>query len=779
MSGRGGTFFTVSGLMLLAYLWLRQSCPLCKRCAPAAAAPAAGPALLRPPASQQQRGAASAAKPEREDEAPPPGEASSSGADAGGAAAEEPSKERQEQDLVVESLDAVEDKLAHRRESLTIRRSAAAEARNFLGQVRSVAVGAFFWLVAIPARIRALARMSREDWASWRRELWEHAKDEGRHYWTGTKLLFFEIRISFRHLGKVLQGRTLTRRERQQLTRTTADVFRMVPFTIFLVVPLMEFLLPVAVKMFPNMLPSTFKTELQEKEKMKRLLQVKLEAAAFLQDTVAEMAREMEERGGAAAAAGAASGGGHAQDLRAFMAQIRRGGAVTNDQIARFAPLFNDEFTLDNLPRAYLVAMARFAGLRAYGTNMALRDDLREHLQRLKEDDLLIQKEGLSELTGEELRQACRARGMRAAFGPEAVVYMRSQLAEWLDLSLKRNLPSSLILLSKAFRLTPMSPRRPATATTAEEETLEGMRDTLENLPEEVVEVVAQSLDTDAKESAKLEDLQRQEMLIEREAQEQEQEEAEAEAEAAELAERAEPAPEEDLLAKEPAMAATVAAAAAAAAPAAPAPLTEEQKQRKIAAVTSALAVLASGSSISQERARFADLVRTEIGSFNARLAEQGGTQLTFSQGQLKAKGEKAGEAKDSKASQAREALSQSVTKVIRRLDEELDKVDDRVGDSLKLIDRDQDGIVTREEIEGALGYLREELGEGELSEFLGRLRQSDEPNEVSGFSVESLLELAEEEKEKGAAGAKGEKKGEKGGWIPPILRSTKNGGKN
>ena len=41
MSGRGGTFFTVSGLVLLAYIWMRQSCPVCKRCAPAAAAPAA------------------------------------------------------------------------------------------------------------------------------------------------------------------------------------------------------------------------------------------------------------------------------------------------------------------------------------------------------------------------------------------------------------------------------------------------------------------------------------------------------------------------------------------------------------------------------------------------------------------------------------------------------------------------------------------------------------------------------------------------------------------
>ena len=210
-----------------------------------------------------------------------------------------------------------------------------------------------------------------------------------------------------------------------------------------------------------------------------------------------------------------------------------------------------------------------------------------------------------------------------------------------------------------------------------------------------------------------------------------------------------------------------------------PASLTVEQRQRKIAAVTSALAVLASGSSISEERARFADLVRTEIGTFNARLAEQGGTQLTFSQGQLRTgsggsstrSGDPVGQ-KDTKDVQAREALSQRVTKVLRLLDEELDKVDDRVGDSLKLIDRDQDGIVTREEIEGALGYLREEFGEAELTEFLGRLRQSDEPNEVSGFSVESLLELARSEALAAKAGSGGASESRGGsGWVPPILR--------
>lgn len=43
-----------------------------------------------------------------------------------------------------------------------------------------------------------------------------------------------------------------------QLRRTTQDLLRLVPFSVFIVVPFMELLLPVAIKLFPNMLPSTF-----------------------------------------------------------------------------------------------------------------------------------------------------------------------------------------------------------------------------------------------------------------------------------------------------------------------------------------------------------------------------------------------------------------------------------------------------------------------------------------------------------------------------------------
>ena len=63
---------------------------------------------------------------------------------------------------------------------------------------------------------------------------------------------------------------------------------------------------------------------------------------------------------------------------------------------------------------------------------------LRAHLEQIKRDDRMIKSEGLEALSEDELRQACRARGMRAPFGEGAVAFMRKQLKEWLDLSLNR-----------------------------------------------------------------------------------------------------------------------------------------------------------------------------------------------------------------------------------------------------------------------------------------------------------------------------------------------------
>lgn len=54
-------------------------------------------------------------------------------------------------------------------------------------------------------------------------------------------------------------------------------------------------------------------------------------------------------------------------------------------------------------------------------------------------DDRVVKEEGLDNLTDDELRSACRARGMRTPYGEGAVLFMRKQLQEWLDLSLNRS----------------------------------------------------------------------------------------------------------------------------------------------------------------------------------------------------------------------------------------------------------------------------------------------------------------------------------------------------
>lgn len=88
--------------------------------------------------------------------------------------------------------------------------------------------------------------------------MWSHLRAELEHYYLGFRLFFLECRTATSLVTRMAQGYELSRRERKQLVRTTGDVFRMVPFVIFIVVPFMEFLLPVVVSYFPGMLPSTF-----------------------------------------------------------------------------------------------------------------------------------------------------------------------------------------------------------------------------------------------------------------------------------------------------------------------------------------------------------------------------------------------------------------------------------------------------------------------------------------------------------------------------------------
>ncbi|KAL4325202.1 hypothetical protein GQ457_11G005610 [Hibiscus cannabinus] len=562
-------------------------------------------------------------------------------------------------------------------------------------------------ILGIGPALRAVASMSREDWAKKLHYWKDEFKSTMQHYWLGTKLLWADVRISSRLLVKLANGKGLSRRERQQLTRTTADIFRLVPFAVFIIVPFMELLLPVFLKLFPNMLPSTFQDKMKEQEALKRRLNARIEYAKFLQDTVKEMAKEIQNtRSGDIKKT--------AEDLDEFMNKVRTGAGVSNDEILGFAKLFNDELTLDNISRPRLVNLCKYMGISPYGTDAYLRYMLRRRLQEIKSDDKMIQAEGVESLSEAELQQACRERGI---LGSLSVEEMRQQLRDWLDLSLNHSLPSSLLILSRAFTVSGKVRRE------------EAVQATLSSLPDEVVDTVGvtalPSEDSVSERRRKLEFLEMQEELIKEEEEEEEEQSKLKES----INKQKDVALEEMAVStakdrQELAKAKTL------------------EKHEQLCELSRALAVLASASSVSWEREEFLRLVKKEVEMYNSMVEKEG----TEDEEEAKKAYQAAREHSDYTAQKAisdkvSSRLIDRVDAMLQKLEKEIDDVDAKIGDRWRLLDRDYDGKVTPEEVANAAMYLKDTLGKEGIQELINNLSIDQEGK----ILVEDLIKLGGE----------------------------------
>nr|XP_014085692.1 mitochondrial proton/calcium exchanger protein [Bactrocera oleae]XP_014085693.1 mitochondrial proton/calcium exchanger protein [Bactrocera oleae]XP_014085694.1 mitochondrial proton/calcium exchanger protein [Bactrocera oleae]XP_014085695.1 mitochondrial proton/calcium exchanger protein [Bactrocera oleae]XP_036231068.1 mitochondrial proton/calcium exchanger protein [Bactrocera oleae]XP_036231069.1 mitochondrial proton/calcium exchanger protein [Bactrocera oleae]XP_036231070.1 mitochondrial len=344
------------------------------------------------------------------------------------------------------------------------------------------------------------------------------------HYYHGFRLLFIDINISRKLLWRILNGKTLTRRENKLLLRTTSDLFRLIPFSVFLIVPFMELLLPFFIRFFPGMLPSTFQTAKDREDKLKQSLQVRLEMAKFLQKTLDEMAVQHKDHRSE-----------DAKQFAEFFEKIKDPKEhVPIEEIIKFAKRFEDEVTLDSLSREQLAALCRVLELNTMGTSNLLRFQLRVKLRSLAADDRVIAREGVDALDLFELQQACKARGMRA-YGLTSEK-LRSQLQEWIDLSLNEKVPPTLLLLSRALLISD------ETATTHK------LVETIRVLPEAVATKTKEKI---GESEGKIDNKTKIEVLKEEERKIREEREEEREAEKAKLEEEKAKANEE-LLSKVP-----------------------------------------------------------------------------------------------------------------------------------------------------------------------------------------------------------------------------------
>ncbi|KAL5001202.1 LETM1-like protein-domain-containing protein [Aspergillus recurvatus] len=326
-------------------------------------------------------------------------------------------------------------------------------------------------------------------------------KKEIQHYWDGTKLLATEVRISSRLALKMAGGYELSRREHRQLKRTVTDLGRLIPFSMFVIIPFAELLLPIALKLFPNLLPSTYEGKSAREKKALSLSSTRKEVSTFLKNT-------LKESGLPVTAASVKN-----EEFAEFFKKIRSTGETPSaEDVIKVCKIFKDDLTLDNLSRPQLVGICKYMNLNTFGTDAMLRYNIRHRMRQIKRDDRAIFYEGVDSLSVPELQMACASRGIRTHGVSPA--RLRDDIAQWLDLRLKQGVPSTLLVLSNAYVYAQGGKEAEMSSQ------IESLQAVLSSIPEELfheIELEVHNAEGAATNKQRLEVIKEQQELIEEE----------------------------------------------------------------------------------------------------------------------------------------------------------------------------------------------------------------------------------------------------------------------
>ncbi|CAM39955.1 conserved hypothetical protein [Leishmania braziliensis MHOM/BR/75/M2904] len=263
-----------------------------------------------------------------------------------------------------------------------------------------------------------------------------------RHVYHGFRLFFINTRLAWKYSRQLKKGVALTRRERLLLESSTKDLLRLVPFSFFIVVPFAELLLPVALKMFPGLIPSTFESESQGRNRLygdaMKTLRARQRAMDYLSATaLATFDKEQQE-----------------VIRRAVM-----GDSIAPKDIRLVAPYFdrNGPLSVFKVPDNIVIGLGRSVGVyKWYHTLLPtrvlspiMRRSIIRRYHEAREDDRLIRLEGLDGMSNDELVKANQTRGMRWTEGTET---LRVQLEWWNSLAQDGSVPYNTLWWIKPTR---------------------------------------------------------------------------------------------------------------------------------------------------------------------------------------------------------------------------------------------------------------------------------------------------------------------------------------
>ncbi|KAJ3313718.1 hypothetical protein HDU76_002583, partial [Blyttiomyces sp. JEL0837] len=313
---------------------------------------------------------------------------------------------------------------------------------------------------------------------------------------------------------------------------------------------------------------------------------------------------------------------------------------------------------------------------------------------------------------------------------------LKSELSQWLELHLKYQVPSTLLILSRAFTI---SEKIPASADEALKGSAEALQATLSALPDQVVneaQLKISEVAGTATYQQKLNVLQQQEELI---ADELEQEAAQAAAKKV-IAEATAPPPTptpspttetkpSDSTATSPSAStsagapATGGATGIAAAQATATPIGDDISQTQLKQIGEAIKIMAADSAVADVKQKLEGL-KEERKEYKEDIDEL--ALLTQKQ-----------------PPKVTTTVSNRVDKMIAKIESELKKYDTEVGSKLNLIKPDESGRLTVEELETALKVIRDNPGDDRIKKIVRRL-DTDGDGVVSLPEILSIVEAGE-----------------------------------
>lgn len=278
-------------------------------------------------------------------------------------------------------------------------------------------------------------------------------KKEAQKVVRGCRLLYSDAKFLMRKKYMIsFNDQHYSLKEKKAMARTTTDLLKMVPFSVFIIIPGAELLLPPVLYLFPNMVPSTFVSKSKTEDFLNAIAEKRPVYADKMHRFLLENTRGLED----------AAGTEFATKLKARPHQLTQADLVDQHELFRTRLAFGrmDADMLRNVCR--FLCMEPWTGFKTFnklvmGTlskllgylnvqfpsmwepkifpfytvqRNILMYQLRQHMNTLRTEDLLLLEESIAKLDAALLVTCCRERAIHTTL--EEDKDMRRRLREWV-----------------------------------------------------------------------------------------------------------------------------------------------------------------------------------------------------------------------------------------------------------------------------------------------------------------------------------------------------------